>query len=193
MPLATFAKWTTRETKPLSISPQGQFPAVTISFNLAQAEPSAGASAIACVMLFGFDFSMVAMIGVILLIAIVKKNGIMMVDFAITAERERHLSATEAVRRAALLRFRPIMMTTAAALLGGVPLMVGRHRRGDSPAFGLRRKRFRIGMPPNKGRPGGVRSWRLTAPRPQSHISQLSRDLRQSCTHRLHLPPREFA
>jgi hydrophobic/amphiphilic exporter-1 (mainly G- bacteria), HAE1 family len=197
VPLATFAKWTTRETKPLSISHQGQFPAVTISFNLAQGAslgtateaieraqrdmqapasligtfqgnaqafqaslrtvpmlilaalfvvylilgilyesyihpltilstlPSAGAGAIACLMLFGFDFSLVAMIGVILLIGIVKKNGIMMVDFAITAEREQHLPATEAIRRAALLRFRPIMMTTAAALLGGVPLMLG--------------------------------------------------------------------
>jgi HAE1 family hydrophobic/amphiphilic exporter-1 len=197
VPLATFAKWTTRETKPLSISHQGQFPAVTISFNLAQggslgtataaiqrAErelempasligtfqgnaqafqaslrtvpmlivaalfvvylvlgilyesyihpltilstlPSAGAGAIATLMLFGFDFSLVAMIGVILLIGIVKKNGIMMVDFAITAERDQHLSPVEAIRRAALLRFRPIMMTTAAALLGGVPLMLG--------------------------------------------------------------------
>ena len=197
VPLATFAKWTTRQTKPLSISHQGQFPAVTISFNLAQGAslgtateaieraqrdmqmpasligtfqgnaqafqaslrtvpmlilaalfvvylilgvlyesyihpltilstlPSAGAGAIAALMLFGFDFSLVAMIGAILLIGIVKKNGIMMVDFAITAEREEHLSAAEAVRKAALLRFRPIMMTTAAALLGGVPLMVG--------------------------------------------------------------------
>jgi hydrophobic/amphiphilic exporter-1 (mainly G- bacteria), HAE1 family len=197
VPLAAFAKWTTRETKPLSISHQGQFPAVTISFNLAQggslgaataaiqaAEremrmpapligtfqgnaqafqaslrtvpmlilaalfvvylilgilyeshihpltilstlPSAGAGAIGALMLFGFDFSLVAMIGVILLIGIVKKNGIMMVDFAITVERDEHLSATEAVRKAALLRFRPIMMTTAAALLGGVPLMLG--------------------------------------------------------------------
>jgi hydrophobic/amphiphilic exporter-1 (mainly G- bacteria), HAE1 family len=67
----------------------------------------------------------VAMIGVILLIGIVKKNGIMMVDFAITAERNQHLSPVDAIRRAALLRFRPIMMTTAAALLGGVPLMLG--------------------------------------------------------------------
>ena len=197
VPLATFAKWTTRKTEPLSISHQGQFPAVTISFNLAQggslgtateaiqqAEremgmpasligtfqgnaqafqaslrtvpmlilaalfvvylilgilyesyihpltilstlPSAGAGAIATLMLFGFDFSLVAMIGVILLIGIVKKNGIMMVDFAITAERDEHLSAAEAIRKAALLRFRPIMMTTAAALLGGVPLMLG--------------------------------------------------------------------
>jgi hydrophobic/amphiphilic exporter-1 (mainly G- bacteria), HAE1 family len=197
VPLATFAQWTTRNTVPLSISHQGQFPAVTISFNLAQgvalgtaaeairkAErdlrmpasligtfqgnaqafeeslrtvplliaaalfavylilgilyesyihpltilstlPSAGAGAIATLMLFGFDFSLVAMIGVILLIGIVKKNGIMMVDFALQAEREEHLSPTEAVRKAALLRFRPIMMTTAAALLGAVPLMLG--------------------------------------------------------------------
>ena len=87
--------------------------------------PSAGAGAIATLMLFGFDFSLVAMIGVILLIGIVKKNGIMMVDFAITAERQHHLSPEVAIRQAALLRFRPIMMTTAAALLGGVPLMLG--------------------------------------------------------------------
>jgi HAE1 family hydrophobic/amphiphilic exporter-1 len=197
VPLAAFAHWTTELTKPLSISHQGQFPAVTISFNLAQGAslgtataaiqqairdmqmpptvvgtfqgnaqafqdslrtvpmliaaalfvvylilgilyesyihpltilstlPSAGAGAIATLMLFGFDFSLVAMIGVILLIGIVKKNGIMMVDFAITAERDHHLSPEEAVRRAALLRFRPIMMTTMAALLGAVPLMLG--------------------------------------------------------------------
>jgi HAE1 family hydrophobic/amphiphilic exporter-1 len=197
VPLAAFASWTTRKVEPLSISHQGQFPAVTISFNLAQSAslgtatqaiqdaerdmqspasligtfqgnaqafqaslrtvpmlilaalfvvylilgilyesyihpltilstlPSAGAGAIATLMLFGFDFSLVAMIGVILLIGIVKKNGIMLVDFAIHAERNEHLSPTEAVRKAALLRFRPIMMTTAAALLGGVPLMLG--------------------------------------------------------------------
>ncbi len=197
VPLDTFVTWNTRETKPLSISHQGQFPAVTLSFNLAQggslgtattaiqkAEremqmppsligtfqgnaqafqaslrtvpmlilaalfvvylilgilyesyihpltilstlPSAGVGAIAALMLFGFDFSLVAMIGAILLIGIVKKNGIMMVDFAITAERDEHLSPEAAVRKAALLRFRPIMMTTAAALLGGVPLMLG--------------------------------------------------------------------
>jgi hydrophobic/amphiphilic exporter-1 (mainly G- bacteria), HAE1 family len=197
VPMATFAKWSTREIKPLSVSHQGQFPAVTLSFNLAQggslgtataaiqkAEremqmppsligtfqgnaqafqaslrtvpllivaalfvvylilgilyesyihpltilstlPSAGAGAIAALMLFGFDFSLVAMIGVILLIGIVKKNGIMMVDFAITAERDEHLAPEVAIRKAALLRFRPIMMTTAAALLGGVPLMLG--------------------------------------------------------------------
>ena len=100
--------------------------------------PSAGAGAIATLMLFGFDFSLVAMIGVILLIGIVKKNGIMMVDFAITAERDEHLSPRRRVRKAALLRFRPIMMTTAAALLGGVPLMLGRRdRRRDPPAARL--------------------------------------------------------
>jgi HAE1 family hydrophobic/amphiphilic exporter-1 len=195
--LATFATWTTKEAKPLSISHQGQFPAVTISFNLAQGAalgtateaikqaerelnlppslqttfqgnaqafqqslstvpmligaalvvvylilgilyesyihpitilstlPSAGAGALIALMLFGFDFSLVAMIGVILLIGIVKKNGIMLVDFALVAEREEHLSTEEAIHKAALLRFRPIMMTTMAALLGAVPLMLG--------------------------------------------------------------------
>ena len=197
VPLATFASWTTRPTAPLSISHQGQFPAVTISFNLAPdvslgtatdaikaAErelrlpasmqttfqgnaqafqqslttiplliaaalfvvylilgvlyesyihpitilstlPSAGAGALATLMIFGYDFSLVAMIGIILLIGIVKKNGIMLVDFAIHAERNEHLTSLEAIRKASLLRFRPIMMTTLAALLGGVPLMLG--------------------------------------------------------------------
>jgi HAE1 family hydrophobic/amphiphilic exporter-1 len=87
--------------------------------------PSAGVGALAILMAFGFDFSLIALIGMILLIGIVKKNGIMMVDFAIVAEREEHLSTREAIRKAALLRFRPIMMTTMAALLGGVPLMLG--------------------------------------------------------------------
>ncbi len=87
--------------------------------------PSAGVGALLMLMLFGFDFSLIALIGVILLIGIVKKNGIMMVDFAIEAERNQGKSAHDAVRQAALLRFRPIMMTTFAALLGGVPLMLG--------------------------------------------------------------------
>ncbi|MGX7741163.1 multidrug efflux RND transporter permease subunit [Rhodopseudomonas parapalustris] len=197
VPLSTFAKWTTVPVRPLSISHQGQFPATTISFNLAQgvalgeataavqaamAEigapptlignfqgtaqafqqslstvplliiaalvvvylilgilyesyihpltilstlPSAGVGALAMLMLFGFDFSLIALIGIILLIGIVKKNGIMMVDFAITAERDEHLDPEQAIRKAALLRFRPIMMTTMAAILGGVPLMLG--------------------------------------------------------------------
>jgi HAE1 family hydrophobic/amphiphilic exporter-1 len=68
---------------------------------------------------------LIALIGVILLIGIVKKNGIMMVDFAIAAERDEGLSSEESIRKAARLRFRPIMMTTMAALLGGVPLMLG--------------------------------------------------------------------
>jgi hydrophobic/amphiphilic exporter-1 (mainly G- bacteria), HAE1 family len=197
VPLSAVAKWTTDPVQPLSISHQSQFPAVTISFNLApgvalgqatdavnQATqqlgvpqtitrtfqgnaqafqdslstvpmlilgslvvvylvlgilyesyihpitilstlPSAGVGALAILMLFGFDFSLIALIGLILLIGIVKKNGIMLVDFAIVAERTEHLSAHDAVRKAALLRFRPIMMTTFAALLGGVPLMLG--------------------------------------------------------------------
>ena len=87
--------------------------------------PSAGVGALLMLMVFGFDFSVIALIGVILLIGIVKKNGIMMVDFAIAAERERGLAPLEAIREACLLRFRPIMMTTMAALLAGVPLMLG--------------------------------------------------------------------
>jgi HAE1 family hydrophobic/amphiphilic exporter-1 len=197
VPLSTFTKWTSVPVRPLSISHQGQFPAITISFNLAQGValgqateaiqkavvelgapatlnstfqgtaqafqqslstvplliiaalivvylilgilyesyihpltilstlPSAGVGALAILMAFGFDFSLIALIGIILLIGIVKKNGIMMVDFAISAERDEHLSPEESIRKAALLRFRPIMMTTMAALLGGVPLMLG--------------------------------------------------------------------
>jgi HAE1 family hydrophobic/amphiphilic exporter-1 len=197
VPLATFATWTSVPVRPLSISHQGQFPAITISFNLAQTValgqatdavqqamtdlgapstlnssfqgtaqafqqslgtvpllimaalvvvylilgilyesyihpitilstlPSAGVGALAILMAFGYDFSLIALIGIILLIGIVKKNGIMMVDFAIAAERDEHLSSEASIRKAALLRFRPIMMTTMAALLGGVPLMLG--------------------------------------------------------------------
>jgi HAE1 family hydrophobic/amphiphilic exporter-1 len=76
-------------------------------------------------MFFGYEFSLIALIGVILLIGIVKKNGIMMVDFAIAAERDEGLSSEDSIRKAARMRFRPIMMTTFAALLGGVPLMLG--------------------------------------------------------------------
>jgi hydrophobe/amphiphile efflux-1 (HAE1) family protein len=197
VPLRTLVKRTTVPTTFLSINHQGQFPAVTLSFNLpagvalsqavaaiqrARAElgmpasmagafqgnaqafqdslasepllvaaaivviylilgmlyesyihpltilstlPSAGIGALLMLMIFGFDFSVIALIGVILLIGIVKKNGIMMVDFAIAGQRERGLSAPEAIREACLLRFRPIMMTTMAALLAGVPLMLG--------------------------------------------------------------------
>jgi multidrug efflux pump len=75
--------------------------------------------------LFHQDLSVVAIIGLVLLIGIVKKNGIMMVDFALDAERHQGLDATEAIYQASLLRFRPIMMTTMAALLGGLPLAFG--------------------------------------------------------------------
>jgi HAE1 family hydrophobic/amphiphilic exporter-1 len=197
VPLATFATWTNVPVRSLSISHQGQFPAITISFNLATGAalgqatdsvqkamadlgtpatlnssfqgtaqafqqslgtvpllimaalvvvylilgilyesyihpltilstlPSAGVGALAILMAFGYDFSLIALIGIILLIGIVKKNGIMMVDFAIAAERDEHLTSEQSIRKAALLRFRPIMMTTMAALLGGVPLMLG--------------------------------------------------------------------
>jgi hydrophobic/amphiphilic exporter-1 (mainly G- bacteria), HAE1 family len=86
--------------------------------------PSAGLGALAMLWGFGFDFTLIALIGVILLIGIVKKNGIMLVDFALVGERELGLSPMAAIRRACLLRFRPIMMTTMAALLGGVPLII---------------------------------------------------------------------
>jgi HAE1 family hydrophobic/amphiphilic exporter-1 len=195
--LATVAKWNTGAVTPVSINHQGQFPSITISFNLASgvslgqataaiqvAErelklpmslktsfqgtakafqdslgtvpllilgalvvvylilgvlyesfihpltilstlPSAGLGALVALMAAGFDFSLVALIGIILLIGIVKKNGIMLVDFAIVAEREEGLSSEAAIRKAALLRFRPIIMTTMAALLGSLPLMLG--------------------------------------------------------------------
>jgi len=197
VPLSTFVKFDTQHVTFLSINHQGQFPAVTLSFNLgpgaalgdavdainkvtasirmpsqitgsfqgtAQAFqsslksqpylilgalvvvyiilgmlyesyihpltilstlPSAGVGAL-LVLLFHFDLSVIALIGIILLIGIVKKNGIMMVDFAIQAEREQHLSPEASIRQACLLRFRPIMMTTMAALLGALPLMLER-------------------------------------------------------------------
>jgi multidrug efflux pump len=87
--------------------------------------PSAGVGALLALMIFGQDLSVVAIIGIILLIGIVKKNGIMIVDFALEAERELGKSSTDAIYEASLLRFRPIMMTTMAALLGGLPLALG--------------------------------------------------------------------
>ena len=84
--------------------------------------PSAGIGAVLALMLFGIEFSIIALIGVILLIGIVKKNAIMMIDFALAAERAERLSPREAIFRASLLRFRPITMTTAAATLGALPL-----------------------------------------------------------------------
>ena len=87
--------------------------------------PSAGLGALAMLWGFGFDFTIIALIGLILLIGIVKKNGIMLVDFALVGEREMGLTPMQAIRRACLLRFRPILMTSMAAMLGGVPLILG--------------------------------------------------------------------
>ncbi|MBS0472856.1 MAG: efflux RND transporter permease subunit [Proteobacteria bacterium] len=87
--------------------------------------PSAGVGAVLALLLFKTDFSLVAMIGVILLIGIVKKNAIMMIDFAIDAERREGLSPREAITKACLMRFRPIMMTSFAAILGAMPLAFG--------------------------------------------------------------------
>jgi multidrug efflux pump len=196
VPLGAFSHFETK-TEQLSINHQGQFPAITVSFNLApnaalggaitaiskvqqdmhmpaslQADfqgtaasfrnslsnmpllilaalvtvyivlgvlyesfihpitilstlPSAGVGAFLALILFHQDLSVVAIIGLVLLIGIVKKNGIMMVDFALDAERNRGKNSTDAIYEACLLRFRPIMMTTMAALLGGLPLAFG--------------------------------------------------------------------
>ena len=196
VPLSTFSHFE-NTTEPLVITHQGQFPAITVSFNLAadtslgdaiteinkvqkdlhmppslqagfqgtassftnslanepllilaalitvyivlgilyesfihpitilSTLPSAGVGAFLALILFHQDLSVVAIIGIILLIGIVKKNGIMMVDFALEAERKHGKSATDAIYDACLLRFRPIMMTTMAALLAGLPLALG--------------------------------------------------------------------
>ena len=106
--------------------------------------PSAGVGALLALLLFRTDFSVIALIGLILLIGIVKKNGIMMVDFALDAERREGKSPEEAIYQACLLRFRPIMMTTMAALLAALPLAIGtglgselRHPLGISIVGGL--------------------------------------------------------
>ncbi len=197
VPLSTFVKFDTSTTGYLSINHQGQFPAVTLSFNLApgaalgqavasiqraEAEihkpatvlgtfqgtaqafqsslasqpyliaaaiiavyiilgmlyesyihpltilstlPSAGVGALLILLVFRYDLSVIALIGILLLIGIVKKNAIMMIDFALEAERSEGLAPEASIYRACLMRFRPIMMTTMAALLGGVPLMLG--------------------------------------------------------------------
>ncbi len=197
VPLSAMTKYDTQHVTYLSINHQGQFPAVTLSFNLAPGAalgdavdainrvsaqmrlpatvtgnfqgtaqafqsslksqpylilaalvavyiilgmlyesyihpltilstlPSAGVGALLVLLILHIDLSVMALIGIILLIGIVKKNGIMMVDFAIQAEREQHLSPHDAIRQACLLRFRPIMMTTMAALLGALPLALG--------------------------------------------------------------------
>jgi multidrug efflux pump len=87
--------------------------------------PSAGVGALLALNLTGADFSVISLIGIVLLIGIVKKNGIMMIDFALDAERHEGMAPVDAIYQACLLRFRPIMMTTMAALLGAVPLALG--------------------------------------------------------------------
>jgi multidrug efflux pump len=93
--------------------------------------PSAGVGALLALMAFNTEFSIMALIGVILLIGIVKKNAIMMIDFALEAERNRGLSPLDAIHEACMLRFRPIMMTTMAALLGALPLAIGMGDGGE--------------------------------------------------------------
>jgi len=106
--------------------------------------PSAGVGALLALLLAGSDLGLVAVIGIILLIGIVKKNAIMMIDFALDAEREQGKSPREAIFQACLLRFRPILMTTMAALLSALPLMLGtgvgselRHPLGITMVGGL--------------------------------------------------------
>jgi multidrug efflux pump len=106
--------------------------------------PSAGIGALVALMLAGDDLTIIALIGIILLIGIVKKNAILMIDFAIDARQRQGLAAREAIYQACLLRFRPILMTTVAAIFGALPLMVGtgtgselRHPLGVSIVGGL--------------------------------------------------------
>ncbi len=87
--------------------------------------PSAGVGALLALMLCGYDLSLVSFIGIILLMGIVKKNAILMIDFALEVERHEKLSPDEAIYQACVIRFRPIMMTTVAALLGATPLALG--------------------------------------------------------------------
>jgi multidrug efflux pump len=106
--------------------------------------PSAGIGALLALMLFGDDLTIIALIGIILLIGIVKKNAILMIDFAIVAQHDEGLSPRDAIFKACLLRFRPILMTTVAAIFGALPLMFGtgtgselRHPLGVSIVGGL--------------------------------------------------------
>jgi multidrug efflux pump len=106
--------------------------------------PSAGVGALLALQLSGNDLGVISIIGIILLIGIVKKNAILMIDFAIDAEREQRMAPRDAIFQACLLRFRPIMMTTMAALLGALPLMIGwgvgselRHPLGITMVGGL--------------------------------------------------------
>ena len=106
--------------------------------------PSAGIGALLALMVAGKDLTVIAIIGIILLIGIVKKNAIMMIDFALDAQRNENRTPQEAIYQACLLRFRPILMTTMAAILGALPLMLGtgvgselRHPLGISIVGGL--------------------------------------------------------
>ena len=110
--------------------------------------PSAGVGAILALLITGNDLGVVALIGIILLIGIVKKNAIMMIDFALEAERVEHKPPEEAIFQACLLRFRPIMMTTMAALLGGLPLALGiGDGIGTAPSAGNHDRRRPAGQP----------------------------------------------
>src|SRR5205814_2186344 len=106
--------------------------------------PSAGVGALLALLIAGQDLGIIAIIGIILLIGIVKKNAILMIDFALDAEREQGLPPREAIYQSSLLRFRPILMTTMAAMLGELPLMIGwgvgseiRHPLGIAMVGGL--------------------------------------------------------
>jgi multidrug efflux pump subunit AcrB len=108
----------------------GQIPGITqmtsaSALGFTQIIPSAGIGALLMLMAFHFDLSVIALVGIILLIGIVKKNAIMLIDFAVEAERGEGMTPEDAIYRACVLRFRPILMTTMAALLGAVPLMLG--------------------------------------------------------------------
>jgi HAE1 family hydrophobic/amphiphilic exporter-1 len=87
--------------------------------------PSAGVGAILALMIFGSELNIISLIGVFLLIGIVKKNAIMMIDFALDQQRHHGMDPTHAIRQACILRFRPIMMTTLAALMGALPIALG--------------------------------------------------------------------
>jgi multidrug efflux pump len=93
--------------------------------------PSAGVGAVLAMLIFNVQFTIISLIGVILLIGIVKKNAIMLIDFALVAEREQNLSSRDAIYQACVLRFRPILMTTCAAILGAVPLALGLGQGGE--------------------------------------------------------------
>jgi hydrophobic/amphiphilic exporter-1 (mainly G- bacteria), HAE1 family len=94
--------------------------------------PSAGLGALLTLMLFGVPLSLYAFVGVIMLVGIVKKNAIMMIDFALVRQRRDNLPAAQAIHEAALVRFRPIMMTTMAALVGGLPIAIGFGEGGEA-------------------------------------------------------------